>query len=462
MLDALRIAKVDLYGDSYGTYAAQAFAARHGDRLRSIVLDGAYPVPGTDPALGDLAEATQRALRVVCEQMSGCDEDPIAVLQRLRDRLRARPLTARGLNTEGERVRVRLDEASLAALIQSGYVNFPMYRDIYGAARSFEAGDRAPLLRLFAENKLDTTASPVRGFSEALYLAVSCHDYPQLWDPAAPFAARRDAVPARHRAAAPGALRPDLTRRVDVARLRGRAGLPALAGAARRPATRAAGRDLPRRADARAQRRARQHHDHAPGARGRGALPARDVRGDPEHRAHLRDRRPRQLRGAARARVHPPAEAVRRELRDADRRAACARALPAHGGGDEPRGGEGGQPRSEPARRIAAAAVLTAGDAIQRWVINSGGASRGLRGGRWSYTGDKVVRFRFRRARFVRDVAVSGTATWRLTDGAVLARLRLPGRGRLRARWSTQRLLGTATVAGTLRGRRLRAVTGAP
>ena len=191
VLDALRIAKVDIYGDSYGTYAAQAFAARHGDRLRSLVLDGAYPVSGTDPAFGDLAEATQRALRAVCSQAPECTEDPVAVVGRLRDRLVARPLTARGLNTEGERVRVRLDEASLAALIQSGYGNLPMYRDIVGAARSFEAGDRAPLLRLFAENKLDTTASPVRGFSEALYLAVTCHDYPQLWDPAAPFAERR-------------------------------------------------------------------------------------------------------------------------------------------------------------------------------------------------------------------------------------------------------------------------------
>ena len=63
---------VDLYGDSYGTFAAQAFAARHGDRLRSLVLDGAYPVSGTDPAFGDLAEATQRALRAVCARRPSC------------------------------------------------------------------------------------------------------------------------------------------------------------------------------------------------------------------------------------------------------------------------------------------------------------------------------------------------------------------------------------------------------
>jgi TAP-like protein len=111
------------------------------------------------------------------------------------------------------------------------------------------------------------------------------------------------------------------------------------------------------------------------------------------------------------------------------------------------------------AHRVAAvAAAATVADAIARWAINYSGAS----GGRWSYRGDRVVRFRFRRARFARDVAVSGTATWRLADGAVRAELRLPGRARLRASWSTQVPLATATLSGRLGGRRLRAAMLAP
>jgi TAP-like protein len=125
----------------------------------------------------------------------------------------------------------------------------------------------------------------------------------------------------------------------------------------------------------------------------------------------------------------------------------------------EPRAGDASRPG---ARRAVAGATMAVADAIARWAINYSGTSRGLRGGRWSYTGDRVVRFRFRAARFVGDVPVSGTATWRHADGAVRARLRLPGRGRLRVRWSTQRPLATATLTGRIDGRRLRAEMLAP
>jgi len=52
VLGALRIGRVDLYGDSYGSYAAQAFALRYPHKLRSLVLDG---------LLGSSRELTRKA-----------------------------------------------------------------------------------------------------------------------------------------------------------------------------------------------------------------------------------------------------------------------------------------------------------------------------------------------------------------------------------------------------------------
>jgi pimeloyl-ACP methyl ester carboxylesterase len=49
VLAELKIDAIDLYGDSYGSFFAQAFAVRHPELVRSIVLDGTYPIEGLDP-----------------------------------------------------------------------------------------------------------------------------------------------------------------------------------------------------------------------------------------------------------------------------------------------------------------------------------------------------------------------------------------------------------------------------
>ena len=49
VIRALRLGKVDLYGDSYGSYFVQDFIARHPRLLHSVVLDSAYPRRDTRP-----------------------------------------------------------------------------------------------------------------------------------------------------------------------------------------------------------------------------------------------------------------------------------------------------------------------------------------------------------------------------------------------------------------------------
>ena len=73
----------------------------------------------------------------------------------------------------------------------SGFYYQGVWRDILAAARSARAGDTQPLLRLAAETV--TTDGPngdPRLYSESLYLAVICHDYPELWSPSTPISQR--------------------------------------------------------------------------------------------------------------------------------------------------------------------------------------------------------------------------------------------------------------------------------
>jgi pimeloyl-ACP methyl ester carboxylesterase len=460
VLDALGIRTIDLYGDSYGTYFGQAFAVNHPDRLRSLVLDAAYPLPGTDPAFSDLAEATRRGLRLVCERRPSCarrGEDLVAALGCLVARIRAHPVTGIGTDAEGGRIRVRLDTDALTTIAQSLYGSLPIYRDLLAAIRSFEAGDRAPMLRLVAETTLVPEASAARSWSEALYLAVTCHDYPQLWDPAAPLSVRRQQLAQARATRSPALFAPFTATEWTRLPYEGATACLHWPG--------------PRRPDPPVD-------PSAPYP----AVPTLVLNGDLDNITAssgalvVASRFPNSTFVETHNTIHVSAlgdregcaaPLVRRfirtlsagdtscaqriaEVRVVDRfprRAADARAAAGNG--------------SVRARRIAAVAAATVADAIQRWQLNYGGTSRGLRGGRWSYSGTKFVRFRFRHTRFARDVPVSGSATWRLSTGAVRARLSVP-RGHLRVRWNLRRRLATARLSGRVGRRPLRATMPAP
>ncbi len=71
VLDALGIGQVDLYGDSYGTFTAQIFAQRHPERLRSLVLDGAFATRGESGFFPNTPAAIRRNLDRLCERSPG-------------------------------------------------------------------------------------------------------------------------------------------------------------------------------------------------------------------------------------------------------------------------------------------------------------------------------------------------------------------------------------------------------
>ena len=49
IIEALGIPKIDLYGDSYGSFFAQTFASRYPGLIRSVVLDSTYETQDLDP-----------------------------------------------------------------------------------------------------------------------------------------------------------------------------------------------------------------------------------------------------------------------------------------------------------------------------------------------------------------------------------------------------------------------------
>lgn len=195
VLQRLGLRRVDLYGDSYGSWFAQAFAVRFPHVLRSVTLDSTYPIRHLDPYYASSGSSGRAALDRVCERDPGCtaatrgDGSAVARLAELLARVRRSPL--RG-TVPGTRARMAISARHLVDLLQNAGFDALVWRDLDASVRAALNGDTLPLLRLIAQ-RAGNGGSPRPGsFSDGAYTAVSCTDYPQLFS--------MQAAPARRRA----------------------------------------------------------------------------------------------------------------------------------------------------------------------------------------------------------------------------------------------------------------------
>jgi pimeloyl-ACP methyl ester carboxylesterase len=190
ILTALDIPQVDVYGDSYGTYIAQVFTIRHPGMVRATVLDGTYD-DQFDSFARDAARAVKSSFEKACARSSTCPN----VLQNLTTvagMLKANPLVGDGYNAAGRKFHLTVTDRDLAQMSYDAAYVFTMYDDLPAALDSYLAGDNVPLLRLAAEDLPSTSNgnNPV-AYSAGAYVAISCTDYPVLWDTAQDIAGRQ-------------------------------------------------------------------------------------------------------------------------------------------------------------------------------------------------------------------------------------------------------------------------------
>jgi pimeloyl-ACP methyl ester carboxylesterase len=219
ILEALNIRRIDLYGDSYGTYFEQVFAVRHPNTLRSIVLDGAYPLYGADyPWYPSYAPAMRGKFDIACRRFDPCAALPGSSLERVAPvvaELRSRPFRARAADSDGKQREFTADASQLAIVMYGSAPALATARELDAAARAFSDGDRIPLLRLMAEtvsgvDSRDPTADAAK-WSAGLAAAVMCQDPPQIFDMRLPPALRtadRDRAVADRKLKAPDTYAP--------------------------------------------------------------------------------------------------------------------------------------------------------------------------------------------------------------------------------------------------------------
>ena len=126
-------------------------------------------------------------------------------------------------------------------------------------------------------------------------------------------------------------------------------------------------------------------------------------------------------------------------------------------------------------RRAADAAAETVADMIDRWYNNYSGVGVGLYGGTFSYTGDRSITFHLHHVKLQRNLEVSGSFHWKPYAHTLLCHLSLlrlsasghpvpgsPASGIINGHWNTRRLDAAATLTGQLGGRTLNASMLAP
>src|SRR5580693_2697823 len=219
LLTALHAGPVALYGDSYGTYMAQVFALRHPDQLRALVLDGSYPLSGTDYAwYPHYGPARRDKFNLACARTPACQAIPGSSLDHIAPalaQLRAQPFAAAARYGHGEVLRFTANATHLAIVMFGSSPALASLRETDAAARAFAAGDRLPLLRLMAEtlasvDSRDATHAPEK-FSAGLAAAVFCQDPAQIFDmrlPPAQRVAERDRLIAQRQLTAPDSYAP--------------------------------------------------------------------------------------------------------------------------------------------------------------------------------------------------------------------------------------------------------------
>ena len=79
-----------------------------------------------------------------------------------------------------------------AQLVEDATFSYTFFRDLPGALVAYRQGDRAPIMRVAAEDvSFDAAGGGAASYSVGDFAAVSCHDYPTIWDVAASPAVRQ-------------------------------------------------------------------------------------------------------------------------------------------------------------------------------------------------------------------------------------------------------------------------------
>jgi pimeloyl-ACP methyl ester carboxylesterase len=192
---ALGVDKIGLYGVSYGTKLALAYALGHPQHVERMILDSVVPPELPDTFDRNVLTEMPKALRNFCSGgvCRGATNNYANDVITLANRLESKPLRGRIIATNGKPKTVHMNGEELLTMMVDADLGPGLAAEAPAAVHAALRGNSRPLLRIYdldlVSNKL--TAEQL---SFGLNAATNCADGRFPWAPNTPPSGRRAAI----------------------------------------------------------------------------------------------------------------------------------------------------------------------------------------------------------------------------------------------------------------------------
>ena len=189
---ALGFDKIALFGVSYGTKLAMAYALAHPDHVDRLLLDSVLPPELPDPYSANVMRNLPATLTAFCSAGScraatgNYAGDVVAVA----NQLAAKPVQGKVLQANGRTVTKHVDGLELLATLLDADLSPGLAAELPAVVHAARVGNFQPLLRLVYLRDQGSVTPSVE-LSGALYAATVCRDGPFPWAPETPPADRQ-------------------------------------------------------------------------------------------------------------------------------------------------------------------------------------------------------------------------------------------------------------------------------
>jgi pimeloyl-ACP methyl ester carboxylesterase len=186
--------KLVLYGTSYGTKVAEAYASKYPQNVEALVLDSVVLPEGPDVFDRSTFQRVGPALRALCgaNRCRGISGDPRGDMATLVRRLERTPIRGPVVTSSGRSVRRTFTAIDLVDVLLEGDFDPSLRADMPAAVRSALRGDVRPILRL--RERAGAGEASDDTISVGLFAATTCEEGVFPWDHADPPQIRADSA----------------------------------------------------------------------------------------------------------------------------------------------------------------------------------------------------------------------------------------------------------------------------